>query len=203
MLGKLRFRLGMTLAVCGLCAVLAFSATANAEEVGTEAANAEVTKPEESRSWMQSIGDSFSLAWNEGKLDLYLPLVAWHNTAMYDSTSEYNERPWGFGIGMSAFDSDGDQHGLFAMGIMDSKYHFQPIVGYSYIANWELFKDFSVGAGVAAGITARDNYKYIPFPAALPVVSLQYSNIALQATYIPGTYNNGNALFAWLRWHFD
>ena len=207
MLGKLRFHGEMVCVVCCLCILLAFSANANAEEVRVETINTEEIKiPEakpESRSILQSIGDSFSLAWNKGTLDIFLPLAAWHNTSMYDSTSEYNERPWGFGVGMSAFDDDGDQHGLFAMGIMDSKNHFQPIVGYSYIANWELFSDFSVGAGLAAGITARDNYKYIPFPAALPIVSLQYSNLALQATYIPGMYNEGNVLFTWLRWHFD
>ncbi|EKN6174757.1 phospholipid:lipid A palmitoyltransferase, partial [Yersinia enterocolitica] len=24
----------------------------------------------------------------------------------------------------------------------------------------------------------------------------------LQTTYIPGTYNNGNVLFTWMRWQF-
>ncbi|WP_425530420.1 hypothetical protein [Stenotrophomonas maltophilia] len=26
--------------------------------------------------------------------------------------------------------------------------------------------------------------------------------MTFQATYIPGTYNNGNVFFAWLRWQF-
>ena len=208
MLEKLRFHVATTILVCVLCSMPVFSTNALAEvatpeNTGSDKATTEGTDTKEGRTWLQQVGDSFSLAWNEGSPDIFLPLIAWHNDLMYDRTGKFNENPWGFGVGMSAFDDDGDQHGLFALGIMDSQYNFQPIVGYTYIANWELFSDFSLGAGLAAGITARGNNNYIPFPAALPVVSMQYGSIALQATYIPGRYNEGNVLFSWLRWHFD
>ena len=55
-------------------------------------------------------------------------------------------------------------------------------------------------AGFTVGVTARSDYSYIPFPAILPLVSVEYRRLALQATYIPGGHNNGNVLFGWLRW---
>ncbi|SUC47438.1 Lipid A palmitoyltransferase PagP precursor [Providencia stuartii] len=61
---------------------------------------------------------------------------------------------------------------------------------------------FKMGAGFTLSVTARDDYYYIPLPLPLPLVSMEYDRLALQATYIPGTYNNGNVLFAWLRWQW-
>ncbi|VDY33948.1 Lipid A palmitoyltransferase PagP precursor [Morganella morganii] len=52
------------------------------------------------------------------------------------------------------------------------------------------------------GVTARDDYHYIPIPVPLPLASVEYNRLAIQATYIPGTYNNGNVLFMWARWQF-
>lgn len=159
----------------------------------------------EGKSWWGSFSDSVSLAWDKGTLDLYVPVVAWHNRFMYErgEANQFNEIPWGFGIGRSAFDDDGDQHGLVAMGFIDSNDHFQPLAGYTYISNWQLVGDLSAGLGVVAGLSARHELYYIPFPAALPVASIQYKNFAIQATYIPGPYNHSNVLFTWVRWHFD
>lgn len=144
-------------------------------------------------------------AWTDGHFDLYVPLYAWHNRWMYHTGegSKFNENPWGAGFGRSYYDEDGDMHGLFAMGFKDSNKHFQPVLGYAYIKNWEIVDDFRFGLGVAAGISARHEMLYIPFPAALPLVSLEYANFSIQATYIPERYNHGNVLFTWARWHFD
>ena len=44
---------------------------------------------------------------------------------------------------------------------------------------------------------------YIPLPLPLPVLSLRYKQLAVQATYVPGSYNDANVLFTWLRWHWE
>ena len=144
-------------------------------------------------------------AWTDGHFDLYVPLYAWHNRWMYHTGegSKFNENPWGAGFGRSYYDEDGDMHGLFALGFKDSNKHFQPVLGYAYIKNWEIVDDLRFGLGVAAGISARHEMHYIPFPAALPLVSVEYANFSIQATYIPERYNHGNVLFTWARWHFD
>ena len=55
----------------------------------------------------------------------------------------------------------------------------------------------------AAGITARDDFaNYVPLPFIFPLFSAGYKRVTVQFTYIPGTYNNGNVLFAWLRLGF-
>lgn len=144
-------------------------------------------------------------AWTEGDFDVYLPLYAWHNRLMYHTgeASHFNENPWGGGMGTSYYDEDGDQHGLFMMGFKDSNKHFQPVLGYAYIKNWSLFDDCNFGLGAAAGVSARHEMYYIPFPAALPILSIEYKNFAIQTTYIPERYNHGNVLFTWARWHMD
>ncbi|MDM7218533.1 lipid IV(A) palmitoyltransferase PagP, partial [Klebsiella pneumoniae] len=52
------------------------------------------------------------------------------------------------------------------------------------------------------GVTARDNWNYIPIPVILPLASIGYGPATFQMTYIPGTYNNGNVYFAWARFQF-
>ncbi|GBU14101.1 hypothetical protein AwEntero_27020 [Enterobacterales bacterium] len=59
-----------------------------------------------------------------------------------------------------------------------------------------------MGLGYTAAVTARDDYSYIPIPLVLPLASISYDKLSFQATYIPGTYNNGNVFFAWLRYQF-
>lgn len=53
-----------------------------------------------------------------------------------------------------------------------------------------------------AGVTARDNWNYIPLPVLLPLASVGYGPVTFQMTYIPGTYNNGNVYFAWMCFQF-
>ena len=78
----------------------------------------------------------------------------------------------------------------------------EPIVGYAYQKNWRPAEtdDFRLGLGFTLGVTARQQYNYIPTPLPLPVFSVEYKKAAIQATYIPGVRNNGNVLFCWLRW---
>lgn len=135
--------------------------------------------------------------------DFYLPAITWHNRWTYDDEhiNRYNERPWGAGAGISRYDEKGNWHGLYMMAFKDSFNKWEPFTGYGWEATWHPFSDsrFHVGAGYTAGITARDNWHYIPVPAILPLASVGYGPVNFQMTYIPGTYNNGNVYFAWLR----
>jgi len=143
--------------------------------------------------------------WNADGLDVYVPVVTWHNRLTYDSVTKYNEKPWGVGLGKQFVDEDGDSHLLYAMGFSDSNAQFQPIAGYAFLKNLYLDagRDFAVGAGFTLSITARHEYEYIPLPLPLPVIGIQYKDFAVQAAYVPGGKNDGNVLFAWVRWHFD
>ncbi|EHF3471943.1 phospholipid:lipid A palmitoyltransferase [Proteus mirabilis] len=143
--------------------------------------------------------------WDNDQYNYYLPVWTWHNRFTYDKekTNRYNETPWGFGMGKYRYDNEGDWHGLYAMAFMDSNNRVQPIMGYGFEKMWYPGGDregFRMGAGFTLSVTARHEYNYIPMPLPLPLVSVGYGHLSLQATYVPGTYNNGNVLFVWLRW---
>lgn len=154
-------------------------------------------------SWKNDVATTWSASPNH---DLYLPVITWHNRATYDreKIDKYNERPWGGGYGISRFDDNGDWHGLYFMAFKDSFNKWEPIGGYGYEKVWRPIQgqDFRLGLGYTAAITARDNYDYVPLPLVLPLASISYERLAFQATYIPGTHNNGNVFFAWLRFAF-
>ncbi|MEQ9893600.1 lipid IV(A) palmitoyltransferase PagP [Pectobacterium aroidearum] len=159
----------------------------------------------QSESWWQRSKNNLSTTWNSPQShDIYIPAITWHNRWTYDKekTDRYNERPWGAGYGVSRLDKDGDWHGLYIMAFKDSFNKWEPIGGYGYEKRWRPTRDqdFQLGLGFTAGVTMRDNWNYIPIPVLLPMASISYSKLSFQATYIPGTYNNGNVFFAWLRW---
>jgi len=155
----------------------------------------------------QNFSDGVSTTWNEPQhYDLYVPAITWHNRWTYDQAhiDKYNERPWGAGGGMSRYDEKGNWNGLYVMAFKDSFNKWEPFGGYGWEKIWQPLrnKDFRLGLGYTAGVTARDNWKYIPVPAVLPLASIGFRDATFQMTYIPGTYNNGNVYFAWLRWQF-
>lgn len=158
--------------------------------------------------WWSQFVDDVSNVWQRPQhYDFYLPFISWHNRFMYDKdkTDKYNEMPWGGGVGISGYNAQGNWNALFAMMFKDSHNEWQPIVGYARETIWYLDdkKNYRLGFGLTAGITARKDFaNYIPLPIALPIFSAGYKNINVQFTYIPGTYNNGNVLFAWLRYGF-
>ncbi|ATG01644.1 MULTISPECIES: lipid IV(A) palmitoyltransferase PagP [Lelliottia] len=160
-----------------------------------------------SRWWNEWTTD-VSQTWSEPQhYDLYVPFLSWHARFMYDKekTDNYNEMPSGGGFGISRYDEEGDWSSLYAMMFKDSHNEWQPIIGYGWENGWYLdnARDFRLGLGVTAGITARKDFaNYVPLPIVLPLFSAGYKNLNVQFTYIPGTYNNGNVLFAWLRYGF-
>ncbi|MEX9972814.1 lipid IV(A) palmitoyltransferase PagP [Providencia sp. Me1] len=161
---------------------------------------------EQSANLWDTFKSNVSTTWDSDKYELYVPAVTWHNRAMYDKkkTDEYNERPWGFGLGKYRYDEDNDWHAIYAMAFKDSHNDWEPIGGYAFQKMWIPgdIDGFRMGAGFTLSVTARKDMYYIPIPAPLPLVSVEYDKLSLQATYIPGTYNNGNVLFAWLRWQW-
>ncbi|MBZ0058954.1 lipid IV(A) palmitoyltransferase PagP [Leclercia sp. LTM14] len=159
------------------------------------------------RAWVKTIHNDMVETWEEPQhYDLYVPAITWHARFAYDKekTDRYNERPWGAGFGQSRWDEKGNWHGLYAMAFKDSYNKWEPIAGYGWEKTWRPLADdnFHVGLGFTAAVTARDNWNYIPIPLALPLASIGYGPATFQMTYIPGTYNNGNVYFAWMRFQF-
>jgi len=157
-----------------------------------------------------SLGERFTYninkIWNSYHYEIYLPFLIWHNRLTYDNKkiSGYNETPWGLGIGKCHFDQNSNWHSIYAMAFADSHNKVQPIVGYGFQKIWRPsnFDEFRLGAGFTLSITARNEYWYLAIPLPLPIASIEYKQLSIQATYVPGTYNNGNVLFAWLRWQW-
>ncbi len=110
----------------------------------------------------------------------------------------------GAGFGVSRWDEKGNWHGLYLMAFKDSFNKWEPIGGYGWEKTWRPLTDqnFHLGLGYTLGVTARDNWNYIPIPVILPLASIGYGPATFQMTYIPGTYNNGNVYFAWARIQF-
>lgn len=184
-----------------LCALFS-AASASAATSATD------SQPAPSTGLWQQFSQNVAETWrNSPHQDLYVPAITWHNRFTYDDEHirRYNERPWGAGYGISRYDEKGNWHALYVMAFKDSFNKWEPFGGYAWEKQWHPFdryQDIHFGAGFTAGVTARDNWKYIPVPALLPLASVGYKQLTFQATYIPGTYNNGNVFFAWLRYRF-
>ena len=155
--------------------------------------------------WMTTFRENIAQTWQQPEhYDLYIPAITWHARFAYDKekTDRYNERGGGFGL--SRWDEKGNWHGLYAMAFKDSWNKWEPIAGYGWESTWRPLADenFHLGLGFTAGVTARDNWNYISLPVLLPLASVGYGPVTFQMTYIPGTYNNGNVYFAWMRFQF-
>lgn len=157
--------------------------------------------------WKEKIRYNLSQTWNSGQYDLYVPLYAWHNRLTYDKDhiDKYNENPWGAGVGVSRYDSDGDWHGLYAMAFQDSNDYVETIFGYAFMKNWyaESIQDLRAGLGFTIGLTQRHEYAYIPVPLPLPMAGIGYKRFDLQAAYVPGVKNDGNVLFVWSKFRLN
>lgn len=199
----------LLIVVCFLC--IAAPGTGQGTEQSFNGDSGNIETVESSSTDSAGIFETFTRrlqqTWNSDSYDLYVPLYAWHNRLLYDRSRarKYNENAWGGGLGKSFKDEDGDRHYLFLMGFQDSHDMFQPYGGYAFMKNKYLDEkeDLSVGAGIVAGITARQEYEYIPFPFPLPIVGVQYKRLAVEAAYIPGGKNGGNVLFTWIRLNFE
>jgi palmitoyl transferase len=179
-----------------LCAAMLVPAAAHAAD---GSANAASPAPESRWVEFQKTIDS---TWHSDRYELYVPLNVWHRPSAYtpQKIDSFNEHPWGLGIGKYRYDAGHDWHALYAMAFLDSHNDIEPIVGYAFQKIGRPAGALRLGAGFTLGVTARADYRYIPFPVLLPLASLEYGRLAIQATYIPGGNGNGNVLFTWLRW---
>ena len=179
-----------------LCAAVLAPAAAHAED---DAANA---PPTALASRWAEFQKTLDRTWHSDQYELYVPLNIWHNPSAYtqQKIDSFNKQPWGLGIGKYRYDADGDWHALYAMAFLESHNDIEPIAGYAFQKIWRPAGALRLGAGFTLGVTARADYRYIPFPLLLPLASLEYGRLAIQATYIPGGNGNGNVLFTWLRW---
>lgn len=149
-------------------------------------------------SWLQSTQKRLKQIWNTGQQDIYVSGYAWHNRAMYtlEKSRSYNETAWGGGVGKSLFDEKGNWHSLALIAFLDSHKEMEPAGGYTYLKVISWGERVKLGGGFSFLITARsDLYNGYPFPGLLPWVSFFFHKIALSATYIPGSKNNGNVLY--------
>ncbi len=76
----------------------------------------------------------------------------------------------GGGGGVSRWDDKGNWHGIYLMAFKDSFNKWEPIGGYGWEKTWRPLADdnFHLGLGYTIGVTARDNWNYIPLPVVLP-----------------------------------
>ena len=147
---------------------------------------------------------SLKRTWNEGTPEIYVPLYTWHLPWAYtrEQINDYNNTPLGLGLGRGRYTEDGDWHGFYAMGFQDSHGKPEYQAGYAYKTFWPVAGDLKAGLGYTVFVGARADYHdYLPFPAILPIVSLEYSKVALDAAYVPGGKGNGNVLFFWTKVH--
>lgn len=178
-----------------LAAALLLPSVCGADEAVTSAAGMLASAWDKTQQEIGSI-------WRSDQSDLYLPLNTWHNRAYYSSAkiASYNEQPWGIGFGKHRYDAAGNWHALYAMAFLESHNDVEPIAGYAFQKIWRPAAGLRLGAGFTAGVTLRADYRYLPLPVLLPLVSVEYGRLAIQSTYIPGGNGNGNVLFTWLRW---
>jgi palmitoyl transferase len=143
--------------------------------------------------------------WHDGQTELYLPLHAHHLRSAYsrEKIDGFNENAYGLGIGRGGYDQDGDWHGLYVMGFQDSHYQPQYMAGYGYKTYWKVAGELKAGLGYTAFLTARSDIgHYTPIPGILPIASLEYRKVSLDASYVPGGKGFGNILFFWGKFHF-
>jgi len=158
-------------------------------------------EPASESAWSY-VQKTFAQTWHTDNCELFIPINTWHNRHYYSSEKidQYNEHPWGLGIGKYRYDADGDWHSLYMMAFLDSHKDIEPVAGYAFEKIWRPNENWRLGAGYTIGATLREDYHYIPIPVAAPTFSIEYKQLALQSAYIVGGEGNGNILFTWLRW---
>ena len=145
--------------------------------------------------------------WNEGNTELYVPFLAYHLRFAYDDDflEKSNEFPAGIGLGRGRFNANGNWESIYAMGFLDSRSNPTYMAGYAWAPTWNIGNsDVKVGVGVTGFLMSRQNYfNGIPFPGILPIASIGYKQLTVQATYVPGSRNYGNVIFMWGKWTFQ
>lgn len=151
--------------------------------------------------YVNSVCQEIADTWNAGTDDLYLPFHAYHLRSAYTQKQidGFREDSWGVGYGRSRY-VNGNWSGVYGMGFLDSHSDIEPILGYAHQWMWGKPSALHAGLGYTAFVTARkDVGHYTPFPAVLPIASINYHTVSVNGTYVPGGSGYGNILFFWSR----
>lgn len=156
--------------------------------------------------WGARIGQRFATIIDEGDGEIYLPFRTHHLRFAYtrEKIAGYEETPLGLGIGRGRENSAGNQEGLMAMGFKDSHSRPQWLVGYRWSKRWQPMPDLRLDLGYTAFLTARSDIgNYTPIPGLLPMASVGYRKLDIEAAFLPGGNGYGNILFFWAKWRLD
>jgi palmitoyl transferase len=176
---------------------------ATAALLATQTASA--TAPSSEPGWLDTAWQHATETWETGETELYVPFLTYHMRWAYrdDLIDTYNEFPAGIGLGKARYNDSGNWESIYAMGFLDSKSKPSFMAGYAWAPTWDLGNDFKAGVGVTGFLMSRSDYwNGIPFPGVLPIASISYKQLSVQAAYVPGGRNNGNVLFMWGKWTF-
>lgn len=150
-----------------------------------------------------SAANEFKRTWQEGKPELYAPLHTYHRRSSYDASkiAGFNENLRGADWGKGYKDTDRTWRGVYAMAFLDSHSKIEPIAGYARIYEVASHAGISAGLGFIVFLTGRkDIDHYAPIPGILPLASLAKGRASLMATYLPGSHNNGNVIFIFMKY---
>jgi palmitoyl transferase len=190
-----------------LCIVLAMPLMAAAEEDAAQPGLKEEIKEKATALKDKTVETSQKALeytrriWDEGDNVLYLSGYAYHGRHTYtkEKIAEFNEEAWGAGFGRTLIDENGNSNSLFGLAFLDSHSDVEAQIGYAREWRWQFAEHAAVGAGFVAMIVTRsDMFNNMPFPAVLPLASLEVHRVALMATYIPklgGEGGNGDVLY--------
>ena len=176
--------------------LIAIASSASAEDSGRSVWEAIVdTLPAGMVSEENSSGSYLSDTWvgmktiiSEGSSGLLLPAYTIHPGYAYKTEKRHNENgyTWGGGISRNFIDSRGNRRIMYAMAFSDSHNNFEPFMGYGWLSRWRLGSTpFYAEAGYTICLTARGDYKWIPFPAPLPLLGVGTDNFSIYGTYVP------------------
>jgi palmitoyl transferase len=138
--------------------------------------------------------------WTQGDHDLYIPFYSYHSRSKYSQRQidSFTEDTLGIGYGRSRYDESGNLDHLYGMAFQDSHGKPQYIVGYGHQWIMGQSKGLHAGLGYTVFLTARSDFSnYIPIPGILPVASISYKKVSVNAAYIPSIQDQGNVLFFW------
>ncbi len=152
--------------------------------------------------WISQASSHLQRVYDQGQTRVFLTGYAWHDPHTYTAAkrAQLNSDAWGFGAARRLADADGNEELVYAMVFSDSHRKAEPVVGYAKQWIWRPEGGpISLGAGYTAGVTSRaDILNNIPFPIALPLLSLGIGRVRLYGTYLPkvnNKLNNGNVAF--------
>ncbi len=157
-------------------------------------------------NWWQQTRQRLGAIADDGADSLYLSGYAHHGRDTYtrEKLNELNEKNWGGGYGKTLRNAAGNDESLYFMAISDSHKQAQVMAGYAYEWIWPLANTgLEAGLGYTAMMVSREDYfGRVPFPIALPLMSIGVPKVKLMASYVPrlsANKGNGDVLFMFMR----